>query len=85
MVQLEVLRNGQALTRHVAVLERPKDPDRILSLVAAGGQNRVARLGIMAVELDARVIPLLPTLRKLNGVVVAGIDRRRHSDSILRV
>jgi S1-C subfamily serine protease len=71
-MEVEILRGEQPLTFQVAVLERPKDPDRILSLVR-GDSNAVPQLGILAVDLDARVTPLLPSLRRLSGVVVAGI------------
>lgn len=69
---LDVLRGTDKHSITVAVLERSKDPDRILSLVT-GDQNVIAQLGIVAVELDERVTPLLPTPRKLSGVVVAGV------------
>jgi serine protease Do len=70
-VTLEILRGGEKQTRTVAVLERPKDPDRILSLIQ-GEENTVRPLGILAVNLDEKVTPFLPNLRKLSGVVVAG-------------
>lgn len=71
-LKLEIQRGETALTLQVAVLERPKDPDRILSLVR-GEENSVPQLGILAVDLDERVTPLLPSLRKLSGAVVGGI------------
>jgi S1-C subfamily serine protease len=70
-VTLEVLRGGQKKTLKVAIRERPRDPDRILSLVK-GDENLVPRLGILAVDLDEKVTPLLPSLRRLSGAVVAG-------------
>ncbi len=72
---LEIQRGETVLTIQVAVLERPKDPDRILSLVR-GEENFVPQLGILAVDLDERVTPLLPALRKLSGVVVGGFVAR---------
>lgn len=69
---LEIQRGSRKLSLEVAVLERPKDPDRLLSLVR-GEQNFVPQLGVLAVDLDERVTPLLPALRKLSGVVVAGV------------
>lgn len=71
-VALEVLRNGQKLIRKVAVLERPRDPDRLLSLLE-GDRNYLPRLGVLALDLDGRVTPLLPPLRRLSGAVIAGI------------
>lgn len=69
---LEILRNGEKLVKKVAVLERPQDPDRILSLVE-GEVNHVPRLGILAVDLSPKVTPLLPPVRRLSGAVVAGV------------
>lgn len=71
-VIVELLRGDQKLQKQVAVLERPRDPDRILSLLN-GESNSVRKLGILAVELDEKVTPMLPTLRRLSGVVVAGL------------
>ncbi|MCC6536399.1 MAG: trypsin-like peptidase domain-containing protein [Bryobacterales bacterium] len=70
-ISVEVQRGARTLTLDMAVLERPKDPDRIFSLVR-GDENAVPQLGILGVTLDERVTPLLPALRKLSGVVVAG-------------
>ncbi len=72
---VDIQRGEAVLTLQVAVLERPKDPDRILSLVR-GEENSVPQLGILAVDLDERVTPLLPSLRRLSGVVVGGIVAR---------
>lgn len=69
---LSIQRGSRTRTIQVAVLERPKDPDRILSLVKPD-RNFVPQLGILAVDLDEKVAPLLPTLRKFAGAVVAGI------------
>jgi serine protease Do len=71
-VELEVLRGSEAKKISVAVLERPKDTDRILSLLK-GESNRIRKLGILAVDLDEKSIPMLPALRKLTGVVIAGL------------
>ncbi|HYO82886.1 MAG TPA: hypothetical protein VES20_15880 [Bryobacteraceae bacterium] len=71
-VSLDILRGSEVVSRQVAVLERPKDPERILSLIT-GESNMVPKLGVLAVDLDERVTPLLPPLRKLAGVVVAGV------------
>lgn len=71
-VTLDVLRGQQKTQVMVAVLERPRDPDRILSLL--NGENSLIRkLGILVVELDEKVTPMLPPLRRLSGVVVAGL------------
>src|SRR5262249_26490086 len=69
---LGLLRDEQKLEKKVAVLERPRDPDRILSLLN-GESNTIRKLGILVVELDEKVTPMLPPLRRLSGVVVAGL------------
>ncbi len=71
-ITLEVQRGAERLTVEAAVLERPKDPDRLLAM-ASGRRNLVPQLGILAMDLDDRVAPLLPTLRRLSGVVAAGV------------
>jgi serine protease Do len=71
-ISIGVLRGGQTKTIDVAVLERPRDPDRLISFVK-GRDNLVTPLGALLVELDAKVTPLLPPLRRLSGVVVAGL------------
>jgi serine protease Do len=70
-VTVELLRGDRKLEKKMAVLERPRDPDRILSLLSR--DSNVPRLGAMVVELDEKVTPLLPPLRRLSGVVVAGL------------
>ena len=72
IVTLDVLRNGEKKSLKVAVLERPKDPDRLMSLVSKD-QNLVPRLGILAVDLDEKVTPLMPALRQLSGAVIVGV------------
>jgi serine protease Do len=74
IVSLEILRGGEKRSVKVAVLERPKDPDRLADLVNKN-ENLVPRLGVLAVDLNEKVTPLLPSLRKLNGaVVVAALE-----------
>jgi serine protease Do len=71
-VTLEVLRKGEKKSLQIAVLERPRDPDRLLSLVTRE-QNLAPRLGVLAIDLDEKVTPLLPGLRKLSGAVIAAV------------
>lgn len=72
VVTLEVLRGKAKKTLRVAVLERPQDPEQIYALVKSE-DNMIPKLGILAVDLDEKVTPLLPPLRKLSGAVVAGV------------
>lgn len=75
-IELEVLRGQEGATETkkigVAVLERPGDPDRLLSLLG-GEESRVRKLGILAVDLDDKTIPLFGQLREYTGAVVAGV------------
>jgi S1-C subfamily serine protease len=54
----------------VAVLERPKDTEQILSLVNSGSKL-ISKLGVLCLDIDEKVSPLLPPLRRLSGVLVA--------------
>jgi serine protease Do len=71
-VSLELMRGKTPMKLDVAVLERAKDPDRLLSHLS-GEQNRLRKIGILAVDLDEKVIPLYPILREYTGVAVAGV------------
>ncbi len=71
-IELEVVRGKVPMKIGVAVLERPKDPDRLLAHLQ-GEKSRVRRLGILAVDVDEKVIPLYSALREYTGVAVAGI------------
>ena len=83
-VTLEVIRGAEKRSLRVGVLERPRDPERVLSLISEDG-NMLAKLGILAIDLDEKVTPLIPTTRRLNGVVVAGIvaDVSSHDEPLL--
>jgi len=71
IVTLDLLRNGEKKSLKVAVIERQRDPERLVSLVTKD-HNLVPRLGIFVTDLDEKVTPLLPPLRKLSGAVVLG-------------
>lgn len=67
---LAIVRDGRRLDVPVTVREKPEDPDRLATLVDAD-KNLVPRLGVLAVELDAEILKLLPGLRGVEGVLVA--------------
>jgi serine protease Do len=71
VVTMDVLRRGEKKSIKVSVLERPKDPDRLMSLVRRD-ENLVPRLGILAADLDEKITPLIPSARKLSGAVILG-------------
>jgi serine protease Do len=80
VVSFEVFRNGQPMKVMVAMTER-HDPFAGLAAPVDPRQNMVPRLGILAMNLDARIAEMLPVLRVRAGVVVAstvagGIDAR---------
>lgn len=69
-ITLSILRGTRALDVKVVVEERADDPSRFADLVRPD-VNLVPRFGILALDLDARVRPLLPELRYDEGVLVA--------------
>lgn len=69
-VTVELIRGKDKLTKQIAVLERPAEPEDVLAAASAGA-TVIPRLGILALDLDEKVTPLLPRLRRLAGVVVA--------------
>jgi serine protease Do len=69
-VKLEVLRGADRLTMDVPVVAEDDDPQRFADLVNPD-KNLISKLGILGIEIDRRVAPLLPDLRKQYGIVVA--------------
>jgi serine protease Do len=69
-VILEILRAGQKLRHVVNVRPRVDDVAHLAELVTPE-KNVVTRLGILALDLDDRLAPMLPQLRARAGVVVA--------------
>ena len=69
-VKLEVLRGSQRLTMDVAVVAEDDDPQRFADLVNPE-KNLIPKLGILGVEIDRKLVPMLPDLRKQYGIVVA--------------
>jgi serine protease Do len=81
-VTLEVLRGAERLTYVVTIAERLGDPERFADRVSPD-RNAVARLGVLALDLDDAVAQLLPPLRARAGVVVATADGRSGPDPLL--
>ncbi len=69
-VALDVERGKQQIK--VTVLEAPRSPSSLNEL-ANSDDNLVRQLGILALTLDEKVTGILSGLRRLSGVVVAGI------------
>jgi serine protease Do len=69
-VHLDVLRSELRLGFDVALMEPPKDMDRITAL-ADPEKSIVPELGILAVEIDKRIAAMVPELRDPFGIIVA--------------
>lgn len=69
VVTLDILRDGQPMKFPVAMTER-EDPLEGLSAGMDPRQHLVPRLGMLGLDLDARIAALLPALRVKSGVVV---------------
>ena len=69
-VSLEILRGSEKLTFEVPVIERNDDPQRFADMVSPEA-NMIARLGILGIQIDKRIVAMLPDLRKKYGIVVA--------------
>ncbi|MGA2143504.1 MAG: trypsin-like peptidase domain-containing protein [Bryobacteraceae bacterium] len=71
-VDVQVQRGDEKPTFSVTVVERDDDPERFADMVDPI-KNVVARLGILGIDIDAKVADMFPELRKKYGVVVAAI------------
>jgi serine protease Do len=69
-VSVEVLRGADRLTMDVSVTAQDDDPQRFADMVNPE-KNLIPKLGILGVEIDRKLAPLLPDLRKQYGIVVA--------------
>jgi len=69
-VTLEMLRGADRLTMDVSVTAQDDDPQRFADLVDPE-KNLIPKLGILGVEIDRKLAPMLPDLRKPYGIVVA--------------
>jgi serine protease Do len=67
---LTLIREGKSMDVTVAVHEREDDPTRFADLVDPSN-NLVPQLGILAIELNAKLTEMLPELRHEYGIVVA--------------
>lgn len=69
LMTLEVLRGNSKMTLHVPVLSQKHDVDRLLDLVDPE-KNLVAKLGVLAIDIDDHALSMLPELRFRTGVIV---------------
>jgi serine protease Do len=68
--KLEIQRGQQKISYEIPVVEKEDLQGRLADLVTKG-QNKIPQLGILALTLDDRLLPMLPPLRNRFGVVVA--------------
>ena len=69
---LELLRDGERLSRSVTVRARSDEPQSVIRFVDME-QRLVSRLGILAVPVDNTVRGLLPVLRMPDGILVTDL------------
>jgi serine protease Do len=69
-VKLTVLRGSEKLSFDVSIVEVPHDFDRLTDLVNPD-KNLVSKLGVIGIEIDAKIAAMLPGLRIPSGVIVA--------------
>jgi serine protease Do len=69
---LDLLRGKERLEKKVAILDRKEAPKGLSDLAARNGEL-IRTLGILALNLDARVNSVLPGLRRFSGVAVGAI------------
>jgi len=68
-VKMEVLRGTEKLSFDVEVIENHETVDRMFDM-ADPEKNLVRKLGIVGLNVDEKVLPLLPGIRQDSGVVV---------------
>jgi S1-C subfamily serine protease len=68
-VALGVLRDREAVTVTVRVMERPHPLDELTAL-ADPEKSSIAKLGIIGIDVEEETLPLLPDLRISSGVFV---------------
>jgi serine protease Do len=70
IVNLKVLRDDKTMEFNVPVIEREDDPQRFADMVNPD-DNLVSKLGILGIEIGAKLSEMLPDLRHEYGVAVA--------------
>ena len=68
--KIGIQRGRQIISYEIPVVEKEDVQGRLADLVTKG-QNKIPELGILALTLDDRLLPMLPSLRNRFGVVVA--------------
>ncbi len=69
--RLEIQRGKQTISYQIPVSEKQDVQERLADQVTRE-ESKIPQLGILALTLDERLVPMLPPLRNRFGVVVAG-------------
>ncbi|HEY1338694.1 MAG TPA: trypsin-like peptidase domain-containing protein [Bryobacteraceae bacterium] len=69
-VHIEFLRGKDKMAADVPILEEKHDIDGVLAL-ATPDKNLVSEIGVLGVEIDKRLAPLVPQLRHPYGIIIA--------------
>lgn len=70
-VKLEVLRGSEKLSFEVPVIEQKQEVEQLQEM-ADPEENLVKLLGVIGLDVDAKVMDLVPALRLSSGVIVVG-------------
>jgi serine protease Do len=81
-IKLNVIRGTAKMSFDVAVVEQPHNFDKLADVVDPD-KGLVAKLGIVGLEVDAKVTPMLPSLRVASGVIVIAKSAEPNVDSPL--
>lgn len=72
-ITLEILRGNDRRMYDVEVSRRPDAPNSFTDLIT-GDRNHIEELGVLALELDARIRDRLPPLRRRTGLIVVALS-----------
>jgi len=71
-ISLKVVREGHELPEAIVIeVSEQEDDDDALADSVKPETNLISRLGILCIELDAKIGKLLPDLRQADGIIVA--------------
>ena len=71
-ISVKVVREGRELPEAIVIeVSEQADEDDALAESVKPETNLIARLGILCIELDAKILKLLPDLRQPDGIIVA--------------
>ena len=81
-IKLEVLRGTQKLSFNLPVVEPPHEFDHLVDLVDPD-KGLIAKLGVVGVDLNAKVATMFPSLRIPSGVIVVAKSAELNIDTAL--